>query len=325
MRFVSVFIIQRRNNLPFWINLLKQVINPLLMRVLISGSTGFLGQNLVSHIKSMRPDWEINGFDLNAIEGIDYNFETLNFNSEISWKEKIKSIEPDLVFHLIGLFRGTKEEMYATNVESFQRFIEGFRDAEIESRLLILGSSAQYGTFEEIDKPLREEDRINPMSIYGKTKQEQENLALNFHEKYGIDVICTRPASFIGKGVSNQLLSGYLNDKFYEHEKTLKIEISHPEDVRDYIDVRDTCSALILLQEMTGIEGEVFNISANQPISNIDLINKYEQIFEKRSIITYTDSERAPTKSWIDNTKLAKCCSYQPKYTIEDSIKSIFD
>ena len=295
------------------------------MRILISGSTGFLGQNLVEHIQSLRPEWEIFGFDIKESEGIDYNFEKINFNSDINWKEKNKTIEPDLIFHLVGLFRGSKEEMYKTNVESFQRFIEGFRDSELESRLLVLGSSAQYGTFESIDKPIREEHSTNPTSIYGKTKEEQEKLALSFHENYGIDVVCTRPASFIGKGVSNQLLSGYLNDKFYESEKTINIEISHPEDVRDYIDVRDTCSALILLQEMTGISGEIFNISANQPISNLDLIRTYEKIFEKRSIITYTDPDRAPSKSWLDNSKIAKCCSYLPKCSIEDSIRSIFE
>jgi nucleoside-diphosphate-sugar epimerase len=295
------------------------------MRILISGSTGFLGQNLAKHIQSMRPEWKIFGFDLKETEGVDYDFEKLDFNSDINWKEKFKSVEPDIVFHLVGLFRGTQDDMYETNVSSFQRFIEGFHKADIESRLLVLGSSAQYGTFEKIDTPIKEEYPTNPTSIYGQTKNEQEQIALSFFENYELDIVCTRPASFIGKGVSNQLLSGYLNEKFYEHEKTIRIEISHPDDVRDYIDVRDTCSALILLSEMTGINGEIFNVSSNQPISNIDLIKNYEKIFGKRSIITFTDSERVPNKSWLDNAKMAKCCSYRPKYTIEDSIRSIFD
>ncbi|MCG3258495.1 MAG: epimerase, partial [Candidatus Heimdallarchaeota archaeon] len=34
------------------------------MRILITGSSGFLGVNLVKHIQAERPDWEIYGFDL---------------------------------------------------------------------------------------------------------------------------------------------------------------------------------------------------------------------------------------------------------------------
>ncbi|MHA1515233.1 MAG: NAD-dependent epimerase/dehydratase family protein, partial [Candidatus Heimdallarchaeaceae archaeon] len=115
------------------------------MRILITGSRGFLGVNLVKQVQTKRPDWEIFGFDLKSSKNVNYNYEALNFNSDVNWKKKLKAIEPDVIFHLVGLFRGTKEEMYSTNVSSFQSFIEGFRDSELESRLLVLGSSAQYG------------------------------------------------------------------------------------------------------------------------------------------------------------------------------------
>ncbi len=290
------------------------------MRILITGSRGFLGVNLVKHIQSERPGWEIFGFDLKSSKNINYNYETLNFNSDVNWKEKLKEIEPDMIFHLVGLFRGTKEELYSANVSSFQSFIEGLRDSELESRLLVLGSAAQYGEDSTITKPLKEDQQTKPLSFYGETKDKQEKIALNFYEKYGIDVVCSRPASLVGKGVSNQLLSGFLTEKFKEKEKTIKVEISNSSDVRDYIDVRDTCSALLLLQEMTGITGDVFNISANQPLSNLELIKIYEKISEKRALITYSLPDKVSTKVWLDNSKLAKCSSFRPKFFIEDSV-----
>jgi nucleoside-diphosphate-sugar epimerase len=291
------------------------------MRILITGSSGFLGVNLVKHIQTERPDWEIFGFDLKSSKNTNYNYEALNFNSNVDWKEKLRTIEPDMIFHLVGLFRGTKEEMYSTNVSSFQSFIEGFRDSELESRLLVLGSSAQYGADSSITKPLKENQQTQPSNYYGETKDNQEKIALSFHEKYGIDVLCTRPGSLVGKGVSTHLLSGFLTEKFKKNEKTIKIEISNSSDVRDYIDVRDTCSAILLLQEMTGITGDVFNISANQLLSNLELIKVYEKISEKRALVTYSQPDRNPTKIWLDNSKLAKCCSFQPKFSIEDSVR----
>ena len=72
---------------------------------------------------------------------------------------------------------------------------------------------------------------------------------------------------------------------------------------------------------MTGINGDVFNISANQLLSNLELIKVYEKISEKRALVTYSQPDKTPTKIWLDNSKLAKCCNFQPKFSIEDSVR----
>jgi GDP-4-dehydro-6-deoxy-D-mannose reductase len=291
------------------------------MRALITGSCGFLGLNLVDYIKRNHGNWEIYGFDRKENMQHDYNFEKIDFNTNIDWKTKLKEIEPDLIFHLIGIVRGTNKEFFNTNTCSFFNFIEGIRESELESRMLVIGTAAQYGHVLDHENPINENRITKPVNIYGLTKDWQEKLALFYHKTYGIEVICTRPSSFIGKGVLPQLLSGYLIRRFTETEKKLDLEISNATDIRDYIDVRDLCSAIVKLQLDPSTNGEVFNISSNEPITNIDFIKLFEKVTGKEASVTYSDPDKEPLKIWLDNSKILEKNYFKVEHPLEDSIK----
>ncbi len=290
------------------------------MRVLITGSCGFLGINLVEHIKRTHSNWEIYGFDRRENLKHEYNFEKIDFNTNIDWKKKLNEIEPDLIFHLIGIVRGTNQQFFNTNTCSFFNFIEGVRESDLKSRLLVIGTAAQYGHVLDEENPISENRITSPVNIYGLTKDWQEKLALFYHKTYGIDVICTRPSSFIGKDVLPQLLSGYLIRKFTESEKKVNIEVTNASDVRDYIDARDLCSALVTLQLDPTTNGEVFNISSNEPITNIDFIKLFEKVTGKEASVSYSYPDKEPLKIWLDNSKILEKSDFKVEYTLEDSV-----
>lgn len=290
------------------------------MRVLITGSNGFLGQHLTNQIQTTKPDWKISGFDLQEEVAHQYNYKQLDFNSNIDWKALIIEHEPDYIFHLAGLFRGTEQKMYQTNVHSFERFIEGIRDSEVNSKLIVIGSAAQYGLVEKSDNPIRETHPTNPVNVYGKTKNLQEEIALKFFNEYGINTVCTRPSSFIGKGISHQLLVGYLTSKFRTASKSIDIEISKATDVRDYIDIRDICQALILLQESPNSAGKIFNLSSSNILTNLELVNLFEKVSGKSATISYTSPESPPSEIFLDSRKMEKMTDFKLQYHIEDSI-----
>ncbi|MHA1621787.1 MAG: NAD-dependent epimerase/dehydratase family protein [Candidatus Heimdallarchaeaceae archaeon] len=290
------------------------------MRVLITGSTGFLGTNLVHYIKTSRPGWDISGFDLRDGSDNNYNYKKINFNFQKDWKHILKEFEPEYIFHLIGLFRGSEEELFATNVHSFERFIEGIRDSELDAKLIVMGSAAQYGLVKKNENPINENHPTKPVSPYGRTKNLQEEIALKFNRDHNLEVVCTRPSSFIGKGVSNQLLSGYLANKFRSPEKNIDVEISNAEDVRDYVDVRDVCQALVLLQEKSDVSGEIFNLTSVKAYTNLEMIKLFEKVSSKKANIVYTQPDKSVTEIWLDGSKLANTCGFVPNYTIPDSI-----
>ncbi len=294
------------------------------MRILITGSNGFLGKNLVKHIQEEYPSWKIFGFDIVETGQENYNFNKVNFNEKEDWKPCFKEIEPEYIFYLIGLFRGDNKLLYRTNTHSFLNFIEDLRIADIDAKLLIVGSAAQYGRIKAEDNPIKETHKTDPVSIYGLTKQQQENVALFYNKNYGINVVCTRPSSYIGKGLSGNLLVGYLAQKFSSEEKLIDIEMSNSDDERDYIDIRDVASAIVKLQTSNSSTGEIVNISSCDPITNIKLIQKYENITDKEAKIFFTSPDKEPLVINLDNSKIKKLCDFYPEYSIEDSIKWCF-
>ena len=235
-----------------------------------------------------------------------------------------KKNNPDLIFHLIGLFRGDNKILYKTNAYSFQNFIEDLRIADIDAKLLIVGSAAQYGRINVQDNPIKETHKTNPDSIYGLTKQHQEDIALLYFQNYGLDIVCTRPSSYFGKGLSENLLAGYLTRKFQSDKNIINVEVSNREDIRDYIDVRDVVRAMVKLQTCSNSSGEIVNISSGNPVSNIELIQNFEDITEKRAKINFIKPEKEVLAIWQDNSKIKELCDFTPKYTIKDSIKWCF-
>ena len=94
------------------------------MRVLITGSRGFIGKNLLSHLQEI-DDVEILTFDRNDC------FETLEKN--------IDSI--DFIFHLAGVNRPTdNNEFYQGNTDLTKRIVDLIKDKEIP---LLFSSSIQ--------------------------------------------------------------------------------------------------------------------------------------------------------------------------------------
>src|SRR5690606_3854836 len=145
------------------------------INVLILGSTGFIGKNLVTYLSS---NFTINCLSLR--------------NS--AWEKNIDN--SNVFINLIGKAhdhkgKATKDEYYYVNVKLLKNIFEEFIKSSA-SLFIHISSLAAVEEFEST-RPLDEKAFCNPISWYGKSKREAEEWLLNQKLPEGKKLIIIRP------------------------------------------------------------------------------------------------------------------------------------
>lgn len=165
----------------------------------VTGASGFVGSHLVDkllaeghHVKCiLRPSSSRRWLEGKSVEIVDCGL----FD-----KEALKPvlINADYIYHVAGVVKAkTKEEYYKGNVLSTKTLLE--TAAEINTnlkRFVIVSSQTACGP--SLDgKPCSEETKEHPITTYGRSKFEQEQLAESYFEKLPITII--RPPAVFGE------------------------------------------------------------------------------------------------------------------------------
>lgn len=242
------------------------------MTSIITGAFGFTGRHLAeslegekiyltrSHKKIKEPKKNIIQSDL-----LDVNFvNTL-----------IDKYKPNNIYHLAGSFTQNYEKDFAANVLATKNILDAVKEFSPSSRVLLVGSAAEYGIVKLQDCPISENARLNPFNIYGLTKIYQKNLMDFYVNLYALDIVMARPFNLYGKGASSLLFIGnlYKQINLYKSGKLSEIFLGNLEAKRDYILIKDAVKHYIKIME-SGISGEVYNVASGKLISIKDLLKK---------------------------------------------------
>lgn len=149
------------------------------MRVLITGTSGFLGKIIKTELSKNEV------FDLNRFSG----FYQVDLTKNIPRLDK----QFDLVIHIAGLAHSvpkTKErieQFYEVNVTGTLNLLNGLDWSALPKMFVYISSVAVYG--ETNAELINEESDLKASDPYGKSKIDAEKLVLNWCEKNNI--ICT--------------------------------------------------------------------------------------------------------------------------------------
>jgi len=166
-------------------------------RVLVTGACGFVGSHMVELLVSR--GYSVVATDKKLGHGI-LNVSDVEFGvSDITDSETLKPLLDgiDFVFHIAGLFDywAPYEQLHRVNVGGTRNLCEVALDYNIEN-VVVWSSGSVYGIPSEI--PAKETTPLRPVNNYEKSKVEEEQAALEFHEKNGLPVVILRPASIYG-------------------------------------------------------------------------------------------------------------------------------
>ena len=97
-------------------------------------------------------------------------------------------------------------------------------------------------------------------------------------------------------------------------------------NIRDWIHVEDHCSA-VLSTLLHGKKGESYNISANNEINNITIVQKILEIMGKsEDLIQFVEDRPGHDLRYsLDSSKISSDLNWNTKLTFEEGLKKTID
>ena len=128
-----------------------------------------------------------------------------------------------------------------------------------------------YGELHNPEDFFTENTPYDPRSPYSASKAAAEMFILSYNKTYGIDYLITRSSNNYGE---RQYVEKLIPQIIYSLENNKKIPIHGDGSyIRDWIYVKDNVEAIYHLA-ISGIKNETFNISANNHMTNLEVVKQ---------------------------------------------------
>lgn len=237
---------------------------------LITGVCGFCGRHLADRLMHMR---EIKVVGVDILRPYPENLPALSdyFSADFSIPQQaadvISQVRPDWVFHLAGLFRGSPTDVYSVNLLAGIELLEAIRMHAVDARVLIVGSSAEYGLVRPQEMPVKEDFVCSPKGDYALSKYALTLAALDYANNRGLRVIVARPFNILGRGIPSSLVVGAILQRAkaaLQKTKNPTVNVGNMETQRDFVAVEDVVDVYIQMVQADRW-GEVFNICSGVP------------------------------------------------------------
>jgi GDP-4-dehydro-6-deoxy-D-mannose reductase len=240
------------------------------LNVLITGGTGALGRAVIAQLQTTDGCTIRTAGRQRVIDSLrHYN---CDLAQPASLRSVLDTVKPDLVLHLAATLSADFATAYAVNVASAKAMLDWASDNKTRTRIVLIGSAAEYGKVESHDNPVKEAQVLAPVSLYGMTKAWQSQL-LGLYQHQGVDVVCARIFNLTGPGVSTALFAGRIAEQIQQVRdgKRTRIETGSLATTRDYLGTAAAAS-MVLVIARHGLSGEVYHVASGIPITMRELL-----------------------------------------------------
>jgi GDP-4-dehydro-6-deoxy-D-mannose reductase len=257
-------------------------------KYLITGFSGFVGRHFVEYLEKHDGICQVKGLDIqhpnfrfDHYKNVQISFEKIDLLSKDQVEYIIHEFQPNYILHLASFSSvafSWKEpvQSFQNNTNIFLNLIDAVRKLNIDTRILSIGSSEEYGNVNDDDLPLKEDHKLNPVSPYAVARMAQEYLSRVYVNGYEMDIVLTRSFNHIGPMQSSVFVVSSLAKQLVELKKSGKdrgsMVTGDVSIVRDFTDVRDVVRAYYLLLQQ-GRKGHVYNVCSGKGLPLRDIIN----------------------------------------------------
>ncbi|MFB3892970.1 MAG: GDP-mannose 4,6-dehydratase [Phycisphaerae bacterium] len=315
------------------------------MNILITGGAGFIGSHLAeAMLAAGRGVVVVDDLSTGSLANIEHLLGNERFQFV---RDSVRNVtlmtslvdRCDAVFHLaaavgVKLIVDRPVHTIETNIHGSEVVLDLAN--KFRRKVLIASSSEVYGKntrvpFGEDDDTTLGSTRFNRWS-YACSKMVDEFLALAYHDQYGLPAIICRLFNTVGPRQTGEY--GMVVPRFVRKALAGEpIEVyGTGSQVRSFCNVADVVDALIRLMDCPLAVGEVINVGADEPITIEALADKVIELTGSRSAKKHLSYEQAYGRPFDDMlvrvpdlTKLKRLIGYEPKYTLEQTLRQVIE
>lgn len=290
-------------------------------KALVTGGSGFVGRHLIKQLEK------------NGVEVIDFS---LREGADILNYELVRNIldihRPDYIYHLAAQayvpesFLDPSRAMNV-NIMGSLNILEAVRRLGITPRILLAGTSEEYGDAQVGDGVITENTVPRPQSPYAVSKLAMDQLGQLASKAYGIHVVVTRAFNHTGPGRGEMYAESSWAKQIVEIEHGRATELQHGnlETIRNYTDVRDMVKAYIMAIDLPS---NVYNIASYTNVEMAKVLailcgfTEAEVILKENSALYRSGDFSFKTPSAKRFTKLT---GWKAEIGLEQTLQDILD
>ena len=295
--------------------------------ILITGTAGFIGSNLVLELLKMELPMTIVGLDnvndyydvslkeyrlrqIEALAGEKPQVKWIFVRGNLADKALIDGLFAEYHFDIVVNLAAQAGVRYSidhpdvymeSNIIGFYNILEACRHYPVE-HLVYASSSSVYGSNKKI--PYSTEDKVdNPVSLYAATKKSNELMAHAYSKLYNIPSTGLRFFTVYGPaGRSDMAYFGFTN----KLRRGKKIQIfNYGNCLRDFTYVDDIVEGIVRVmahapEKQTGEDGQplppyrVYNIGNNKPENLLEFVDILQQELIRAGVLSEDYDFEAP-------------------------------
>ncbi len=298
---------------------------------LVTGATGFIGACLTRElvrqkkyvsviVRDKRLNWRLRDIasklDIHECDLLSKSLDAV-----------IARIMPTYIFHLASYGSLPSENIITQMIDVNIRGTINLINASKKHRFKLFinaGSSSEYGIKSE---KMKESDIITPVNDYGVTKAAATLFCQKEAIRNNLPIITFRLFSPYG----------YFEDKsrliplvIASALKNQSMELSFPDNVRDFIFIEDVVNAYIKTTENKSNPGEIYNIGSGEQHQISDVVNLVLQITNSNSKIAWgkvkKQTRQIEPKKWeADISKAQEILKWQPNHKLDTGLKKTIE
>lgn len=188
--------------------------------------------------------------------------------------------------------------------------------------------------YDKLSEPLQllatdENSKIHPSSVYGITKQNQEQMIMTVCPTLNIAAVAFRYQNVYGPGQS--LLNPYTGilsifSTLIRNGKPINI-FEDGKESRDFVFIDDVVDATVLGIEKEEANNQVFNVGTGTATDVVTVANELIKNYNIEVEVNISGSYRLGDirHNYADLTKITKFLGFKPQYEFKDGIKKFTD